>query len=88
MPRRLKSEKRAAEVLAPIPAEILDHFVPDGPLTPADVDAVMRRFKKAFLERAPGAERSHQLGLGPGCAEARRDDESPQWDDRKDRADR
>jgi hypothetical protein len=32
MPRKPKSE-RPAEVLAPIPAEILDQFVRDGPLT-------------------------------------------------------
>ena len=62
MPRRLKSEKRAAEVLAPIPAEVLDQFVAEKPLTPADVDAVMRRFKKAILERALGAELTHHLG--------------------------
>jgi len=67
MPRRLKSEKRAGEVLAPIPAEILDQFVHDGPLTPADVDAVVRRFKKAIIERALGAELSHHLGYAPGA---------------------
>jgi hypothetical protein len=34
MPCRLTSEKRAAEVLAPIPASVLNQVVPDGPLTP------------------------------------------------------
>ena len=68
MPRRLKSEKRAAEVLAPIPAEVLDQIAPDGPMTPADVDVVMRRFKKAIIERALGAELSHHLGYAPGGA--------------------
>lgn len=68
MPRRLKSEKRAAEVLAPIPAEILDQIAPDRPMTPADVDAIMRRFKKAIIERALGAELSHHLGYPPGAA--------------------
>jgi hypothetical protein len=33
MPRKPKSEKSGAEVLAPIPAEILDQIVRDGPLT-------------------------------------------------------
>jgi putative transposase len=70
MPRRLKSEKRAAEVLAPIPAEILNQIAPDGPMTPADVDAVMRRFKKAIIERALGAELSHHLGYPPGAVKA------------------
>jgi len=67
MPRRLKSEQHAAEVLAPIPAEILNQIAPDGPMTPADVDAVMRRFKKAIIERALGAELSHHLGYAPGA---------------------
>jgi putative transposase len=66
MPCRLKSEKRAADVLAPIPAEILNQIAPDGPMTPADVDAVMRRFKKVIIERALGAELSHHLGYAPG----------------------
>jgi len=67
MPRRLKSERRAAEVLAPIPAELLNQVVPDRPLTPGDVDAVIRRFKKAILERALGAELTHHLGYAPGA---------------------
>ena len=68
MPRRLKSEKQAAEVLAPIPGEILNQFVPAGPLTPQEVDAVMRRFKKAIIQRALGAELSHHLGYAPGAS--------------------
>jgi putative transposase len=63
----LKSEKRAAEVLAPIPAEILNQIAPDGPMTPADGDAVMRRFKKAIIDRALGAELSPHLGYPPGA---------------------
>jgi len=66
MPRTPKSEKRAAEILAPVPREVLDQFVPDGPLTAADVEAATRRFKKAIIERALGAERSHHLGYPPG----------------------
>ncbi len=68
MPRRLKSEKRAAEVLAPISADLLNQIAPDGPMTPADVDTVMRRFKKAIIERALGAELTHHLGYPPGAA--------------------
>ena len=42
--------------LAPIPAEILDQFVRQGPLTPAEIEAVVRRFKQAIIERAIGGE--------------------------------
>jgi putative transposase len=49
-----------------VPDDILDHFAKGGPLTAADVDAAMRRFKKALLERALGGELSHHLGYPPG----------------------
>ena len=59
-----KTEKReaGAEVLAPIPAEILDQIVRDGPLTAEEVETASRRFKKALIERALGAELTHHLG--------------------------
>jgi transposase-like protein len=66
MPRKTKSEKRPTEVLAPIPAEILDQLVRDGPLTAAEVEAASRRFKKALIERALGGELTHHLGYPPG----------------------
>jgi transposase-like protein len=66
MPRTPKSEKRPREVLAPIPAKILDQIIREGPLTAADVDTATRRFKKALIERALGAELSHHLGYAPG----------------------
>ena len=66
MPRKPKSEKPSAEVLAPIPAEILDQIVRDGPLTAAEVESATRRFKKALIERALGAELTHHLGYAPG----------------------
>jgi len=68
MPRKPKPEKPSAEVLAPIPADILDQIVRDGPLTAADVETATRRFKKAVIERALGAELSHHLGYAPGTA--------------------
>ena len=34
----------------------------------AEVEAAMRRFKKALIERALGAELSHHLGYAPGGA--------------------
>lgn len=64
MPRKTKP----AEVLAPIPAEILDQIVRDGPLTAEEVETATRRFKKALIERALGAELTHHLGYEPGAA--------------------
>src|SRR5260221_7748821 len=49
-----------------VPDAVLDQFAPSGPLTAADVDAAMRRFKKALLERALGGELTHHLGYPPG----------------------
>ena len=63
MPRKPQS---VPEVHAPVPTEVLNQFAPDGPLTAADVEAATRRFKKALIERALGAEMSHHLGYAPG----------------------
>jgi transposase-like protein len=68
MPRKPKSEKTAAEVLAPIPAEILDQRVRDGPLTAEEIETASRRFKKALIERALGGELTYHLGYPPGAA--------------------
>jgi transposase-like protein len=67
MPRKPKTP-RAAVTFPPVPAEILDQFVRAGPLSAADVEAATRRFKKALIERALGAELSHHLGYPPGAA--------------------
>ena len=66
MPRRRRNETQEAELLAPVPVEVLDQFVREGPLTAAEVEAATRRFKKAIIERALGAELSHHLGYPPG----------------------
>ncbi|HXG88777.1 MAG TPA: IS256 family transposase, partial [Vicinamibacterales bacterium] len=63
MPRKPKT---VPEAHAPVPTEVLNQFAPDGPLTAADVEAATRRFKKALIERALGAEMSHHLGYAPG----------------------
>jgi putative transposase len=68
MPRKPKLEKPAAEVLAPIPAEILDQTVREGPLTAEEIETASRRFKKALIERALGGELTHHLGYPPGAA--------------------
>ena len=67
MPRKQKLFTSEAP-LAPIPAEILDQFVGQGPLTPEELDAVVRRFKKAIIERALGGELTHHLGYAAGEA--------------------
>jgi transposase-like protein len=66
MPRTPKSENRTAEILAPVPRNVLDQFVRDGPLTAEAVAAAPRRFKQAIIERARGAELSDHLGYPPG----------------------
>ena len=81
MPRTPKSEK-PAEVLAPIPAEILDQFVRDGPLTVEEIEAASRRFKKALIERALGGEPTHHLGHPAPPTRARH--QSSQRDQRED----
>jgi putative transposase len=51
---------------APVPSDILDAFVREGPLTAAELEAAVRRFKKALIERALGGELTHHLGYPPG----------------------
>ena len=65
MSRQRKSSDDPA--LKPVPSEILDEFVDDAVLTPQDIDAAMRRFKKALIERALGAELTHHLGYPAGA---------------------
>ena len=65
MPRKTKSSMSEVP-LAPIPSEILDQFVRQGPLTPEELEAVVRRFKKAIIERALGGELTHHLGYAVG----------------------
>ena len=43
MPRKPKHSPE----LPPVSAEVLDQFAPDGPLSAADVETAVRRFKKA-----------------------------------------
>ena len=63
-----RTPKKRPERLAPVPDAALDAWVPNRPLTAGDVDDVMRRFKKALLERALGAELTHHLGYPVGAA--------------------
>ena len=62
-----KRKRRTQEApLAPVPSEILDQFVGQGPLSPEELDAAVRRFKKAMIERALGGELTHHLGYPSG----------------------
>jgi hypothetical protein len=65
MPRRKRGSDDPA--LKPVPVEVLDQFVDDGLLTAEDIEAAMRRFKKALIERALGAELTHHLGYPAGA---------------------
>jgi putative transposase len=66
MRRKRKGQPDAP--LAPVPAEILDQFVRQGPISPEELDAAVRRFKKAIIERALGGELTHHLGYPAGGA--------------------
>ena len=65
--RRTRNTVRSHEELAPISAEILDQLVKQGPLTADELEAAVRRFKKAIIERALGGELTHHLGYPPGA---------------------
>ena len=50
-----------------VPEELLDYFAgPARPISQTEVDAIMRRFKKAMVERMLGGEMTHHLGYPPG----------------------
>jgi putative transposase len=65
MPRKRKSLTPDTP-LTRVPSEILDQFVRHGPLSIEELDAAVRRFKKAVVERALGGELTHHLGYPPG----------------------
>jgi putative transposase len=66
MPRKTKTAAAAAAALPSIPKELIDQFV-SGPMSAEAVNAASMAFKKALIERALGAELSHQLGYPPGA---------------------
>ena len=50
-----------------VPDAVLDHFAgPARVMTALEVEEAIRRYKKALLERALGAELTHHLGYAPG----------------------
>jgi putative transposase len=64
--RRRRKSLTPDSPLAPVPGDILDHFIGEGPISPEELDAAVRRFKKAIIERALGGELTHHLGYPPG----------------------
>lgn len=67
MPRKTKNAAAEQPPVPDVPKELLDQFI-TGPMTAEAVEAVMRKFKKAVIERALGAEVTHHLGYPPGAA--------------------
>src|SRR5215510_6440016 len=62
MPRKRKPKP------TDVPEAVLDHFAgPARVMTPTEVEDAIRRYKKALLERALGAELTHHLGYEPGA---------------------
>jgi transposase-like protein len=64
--RRKRKSLTPDTPLAPVPDEIYDEFVRQGPISPEELDAAVRRFKKAVIERALGGELTHRLGYPRG----------------------
>jgi putative transposase len=64
--RRRRKNLTPDTPLPPVPDDILDHFVRQGPISPEELDAAVRKFKKAIIERALGSELTHHLGYPPG----------------------
>jgi putative transposase len=67
MPRKTKAAPAAEAATPQIPAELLEQLIP-GPVTPAEFEDIFQRFKKAFMERALGAEMTQHLGYKAGEA--------------------
>ena len=66
MPPKKKKDGSVDPTIPEVPRELLDQFI-TGPMTAESLDAVMRKFKKAFLERALSAEMTHHLGYEAGA---------------------
>lgn len=67
MPRKPKAAGAAKPDTPQIPQELLEQLIP-GPVTPAEFEDIFQRFKKAFMERALGAEMTQHLGYRAGQA--------------------
>ena len=63
--RTVASQAAARGPLPALPDALIDELV-KGPMTPAEVQDLMRAFNKALIERAMGAEMNMHLGYRPG----------------------
>src|ERR1700752_695327 len=68
MPPRKRKSLAPDTPLTPVPSEILDQFVGQGPRSAEELDAAARRFKKAIVDRPLGGELTHHLGSPRGGA--------------------
>jgi putative transposase len=66
MPRKKKVFAATEEAFPQIASDWLDRMV-TGPMTPEGVENLTRKFRKAVIERALGAEMSHHLGYPLGA---------------------
>ena len=66
MPRQSKTAAASGKAALPqLSQQMLEELIP-GPVTKEQFTDIFENFKKAFIERAMGAELSHHLGYGPG----------------------
>ena len=86
--RRKRNSLTPDAPLAPVPSEILDQFVGQGPISHEELEAAVRRFKKAIIERALGGELTHHLGYPPGGAKPEDTTNHRNGTERQDRPDR
>src|SRR4030095_12988892 len=66
MPRPRRTSLMPDAPLTPVPSEILDQFVRQGPIAAEELDTAVRRLQQAISERALGGELTHHLGFPPG----------------------
>lgn len=68
MPRQTKTAATSGKAALPqLSKQMLEELIP-GPVTKEQFEDIFQNFKKAFIERALGAEMSHHLGYGAGQA--------------------
>lgn len=68
MPRQTKTAAASGKAALPqLNQQMLEELIP-GPVTKEQFTDIFENFKKAFIERAMGAEMSHHLGYGSGQA--------------------
>ena len=65
MPRKSTTASADKAALPQISVELLEQLIP-GPVTPGQLEDIFAHPRKAFIERALGAEMSQHLGYVPG----------------------